>query len=279
MKTAIALGTFDGLHEGHRAVLEKILPFYSIAVTFKLPPKAVITGKPQLLILPQERKKRLCDFGINQVVMQDFDDVRNIDALDYLKNLRDKYHPSLIACGFNYRFGKNALGDSGLLQKFCNDNNIEFCCVPPQCDGDKVISSTVIRDYIKNGNVKKASSLLYGGFGFMSTVLHGDARGRTIGFPTANQAYPELLVKPKFGVYISKVTVDGNEYKAITNIGLRPTFKTEKIGCETYIKGLSKDLYGKEVKIELLDFVREEKKFDSVEQLETAIKKDVNLLD
>ena len=84
MKTAIALGTFDGLHEGHRAVLEKTLPFYSIAVTFKLPPKAVITGKPQLLILPQERKKRLCDFGINQVVMQDFDVVRNFDALDYL---------------------------------------------------------------------------------------------------------------------------------------------------------------------------------------------------
>ena len=78
---------------------------------------------------------------------------------------------------------------------------------------------------------------------------------------------------------MSKVTVDGNEYKAITNIGLRPTFKTKNVGCETYIKGLSKDLYGKEVKTELLDFVREEKKFDSVEQLETAIKKDVNLLD
>lgn len=279
MKTAIALGTFDGLHKGHVAVLEKALPFNSIAVTFLVPPKNIISGKPQLLILPDDRKRRIEGLGINHVVMQDFNDVRNIEALDYLENLRKEYSPSRIVCGFNYRFGKNALGDTELLSNFCKEYNIEFCCVEPQCDGENVISSTAIRSYIKNGDIKRASSLLYGGFSFTENVLHGDARGRTIGYPTANQIYPEILVKPKFGVYMSRVTVDNVNYDAITNIGVRPTYKTDTVGCETYIRDFCGDIYGKQMKTELISFVREEQKFNSLEQLKLAISNDVSLLD
>lgn len=277
MKTAIAFGTFDGLHGGHRAVIAETLPYNSIAVTFRIPPKSVILNKPELLILPEEREKRLYDLGVKQVVMQDFNDVRNIDAEEYLESICKKYNPQKIVCGFNYRFGLGAKGDTVLLNDFCRQNGIEFCCVKPQLDGDTVISSTFIRECIKNGRVEKANSLLYGGFSFLAEVIHGDARGRTLGFPTANYLYPELLVQAKFGVYISRIIVDGKSYDAITNIGIRPTFKTDSVRCETYIKDFSGDIYGKTVKTELVKFVRSEQKFNSLEELKSAITNDVNL--
>lgn len=278
MKTAIALGTFDGLHKGHLAVIKKTEGFFGIAVTFCLPPKNVIFGEPQLLILPNERKMLLEKLGIDQVVMQNFEDIRNIEALSYLKDLKKKYNPARIICGFNYRFGKDALGNTEMLTQFCRQNNIEFCCVEAQTYDKKAISSTVLREYIKNGEIEKANKLLYNGFSFTAEVSHGDARGRTIGFPTANQLYPELLVKPKFGVYISQVTVDGKNYNAITNIGVRPTYKTNTVGCETYIKDFSGDIYGKQMKTRLIKFVREEQKFSSLEELKKAILNDVKLI-
>lgn len=278
MKTAIALGTFDGLHKGHLAVIEKTEGFFGIAVTFCLPPKNVIFGEPQLLILPNERKMLLEKLGIDQVVMQNFEDIRNIEALSYLKDLKKKYNPARIICGFNYRFGKDALGNTEMLTQFCRQNNIEFCCVEAQTYDKKAISSTVLREYIKNGEIEKANKLLYSGFSFTAEVSHGDARGRTIGFPTANQLYPELLVRPKFGVYISQVTVDGKNYNAITNIGVRPTYKTNTVGCETYIKDFSGDIYGKQMKTRLIKFVREEQKFSSLEELKKAILNDVKLI-
>lgn len=279
MKTAIALGTFDGLHAGHRAVLEKTLGFFSIAVTFDIPPKSIITGEPQLLILPEERANRMKQLGVNQVEIQKFEEVRNIEAKEYLETLKQKYNPERIVCGFNYRFGKNAEGDTLLLAKFCEQNNIEFICVPPVLTSGVAISSTYIRNLVRDGEIQKANSLIYGGFSFGAAVLHGDARGRKLGFPTANQKYPEGMVSLKKGVYISNITIDGKAYKAITNIGIRPTYKTETITCESYIKDFSGDIYDKEVKISLLRFVREEQKFNSPEELKNAIANDVKLLD
>lgn len=279
MKTAIALGTFDGLHAGHRAVLKETQNFHSIAVTFKIPPKAVLSKNCRLLILPQDRKERLKQLGINQVVMQDFDTVKNISANEYLINLKNNYNPSRIVCGFNYRFGKDALGNTDILADFCKQNGIELIVVPQVCDGDDAISATAIRKWVMDGQMQRASGAIYGGFKFTAPVLHGDARGRKIGFPTANQAYPEMLIKPCLGVYTSRVTIDGKQYDAITNIGYRPTFETEKIGCETYIKDFSGDIYGKEMTIKLIKFIRPEQKFSSVDGLKTAIASDVKMLD
>lgn len=278
MKTAIALGTFDGLHAGHLAVLEKASDFFGVAVTFDIPPKSVLTGEPQLLILPEERENRIKNLGIKQVVMQSFNEVRDIMAGDFLEILKQKYNPDRIVCGFNYRFGRGAEGDTALIEEFCEKNGIEFICVPPVKTGQTVISSTHIRNLVREGNMSQASSQIYGGFSFTAPVLHGDARGRLLGFPTANQDYPDQLVRVKSGVYISRVTIDGVEYKSITNVGIRPTFMTDKIGCETFIKDFSGDIYGKEIKTELLEFVREEQKFSSVKELKNAILNDIKLL-
>lgn len=279
MKTAIVLGTFDGLHAGHRAVIEKATGFFGIAVTFDIPPKSILTGEPQLLILPEERAKRIKQLGINGVEMQNFNEVKDVEAADYLNILKQKYNPSRIVCGFNYRFGRGAEGDTKLLAEFCHNNGIEFICVPPVKKDGITVSSTNIRNLIREGKTSEASSQIYGGFSFTAPVLHGDARGRTLGFPTANQIYPEWLVKAKRGVYVSRVTVDGKEYKAVTNLGIRPTYQTDTVGCETFIKGFSGDIYGCDMKTELLYFVREERKFSSVGELKNAILNDVKLLD
>ena len=279
MKTAIVLGTFDGLHEGHRAVIEKAKGFFSVAVTFDIPPKSFFTDEPQLLMLPEDRAERLKTLGINQVDIQKFNDVKDIAPLAYLKHLKEKYNPDRIVCGFNYRFGKDAVGDTKFLSEFCDKNGIEFICVPPVEKDGLVLSSTYIRGLIREGKISDAAKQMYGGFSFVSTVVHGDARGRTLGFPTANQEYPKNLVRLKFGVYISCVTIGDNKYKAITNIGVRPTYETDYIGCESFIKDFNGDIYGENVKTELLQFVREEKRFSSVDELKTAVLNDIKLLD
>lgn len=279
METAIVLGTFDGLHAGHRAVIEKATDLFSVAVTFDIPPKSFLTGRPQLLMLSSERERRLKMLGIDRVDMQQFENVKNIEPQKYLEILKRKYNPKRIVCGFNYAFGKGARGDKTLIDEFCKKNNIEFVCVPPVLVDDRVVSSTYIRQLIRDGKIEEAASQIYGGFSFTAPVVHGDARGRQLGFPTANQMYPTDMVDLKFGVYISRVTVDGKQYSAITNIGIRPTYETKLIGCETYIKGFSGDIYGMSMTTELLRFVREEKKFSSVEELKAAILYDVKLSD
>lgn len=279
MKTAVLLGTFDGLHAGHRAVVEAAKGFFSVAVTFDIPPKSFFADEAQLLMLPCDRVERLKELGIDKVDIQRFGDVRNIEADVYLQQLKQKYNPQRIICGFNYRFGKDAAGDTNHLAEFCSKNGIEFVCVPPVCQDGRILSSTYIRGLVREGKISEASSQIYGGFGFTSPVIHGDARGRKLGFPTANQEYPNDLIKVKFGVYISRVTIAEKQYKAITNVGIRPTYETEIIGCESFIKDFDSDIYGTNIKLELLHFVREEKKFSSEDKLKNAILNDIKLLD
>ena len=278
MKTAIVLGTFDGLHAGHRAVIEQAKGFYSTAVTFDTPPKNAISGKLEMLILPHDRKERIKALGIDEVVMQDFDRVKDISANDYLLHLKENYNPDRIVCGFNYRFGRGAEGNTQLLAEFCSKNDIEFICVAPVQKDGVTLSATNIRNLIRQGDVLTASSLMHGGFSFCAPVAHGDGRGRLLGFPTANQQYPETLVQPKHGVYISRVTIGKKQYKAITNIGIRPTYQTDTVGCETFIKDFSGDIYGENIRLELLQFVRAEQKFSSAEELKNAVLKDIDLL-
>ncbi len=273
MKTAIALGTFDGLHLGHRAVLRGVSEFNGVAVTFRTPPKSA--DAPRLLMLPEDKAMRIKSLGIDEVSMLEFEAVKDIPAEEFLQDLKQKYNPARICCGFNYRFGYNKAGNADTIKNFCEKNGIEFYCVAPVLQGTEPISSTAIREMIASGKVERASELLFGGFSFCAEVLHGDMRGRTLGFPTINQRYPELLVIPKLGVYETKVMIGDKAYKGITNIGNRPTYETAEIGCETYIKDFSGDLYGERVTLKLIRFIRPEIKFSSAEELKAQIENDV----
>lgn len=277
MENAIALGTFDGVHKGHRAVLRLPDAYKKIAVTFSVPPKAVLKGDVSLIQTPEDKCRILKNIGIDEVLLLNFEDVRNMAPQEFLQFLKDKYNPRLISCGFNYRFGKNGEGDCDTIKNFCEKNGIIFKKTEPVRFEDDIISSTYIRGLLKNGLVKEANELLSEPFSFETEVIDGDHRGRTIGFPTANQKYPENLVKLRFGVYKTRIEVEGETYFGITDIGIRPTYELDYIISETYIKNFSGDLYGKKIRIIPLEFLREEKKFSSLYELEEQIKKDINL--
>lgn len=278
MLNGIALGTFDGLHQGHRAVIDSVIEYNRIAVTFKKPPKSVISGKEELLMTPEDKYQALLDYGVKEVFMPDFYTLKDLSPKDFLDLLLKKYNPKAIACGFNYRFGKSAAGDIDFLIRYCLEKGIKLFVSDAVKMDDEIISSSKIRDMITEGRVDEANNLIYGGFGFSAEVIHGDHRGRTIGFPTTNQIYPICLAKPKNGVYAAEVEIDGKCYKAITNLGFRPTFKTSVITAETYIPHFVGDLYGRRLGIKLLKFLRSEHKFQSVDDLKNAIEKDVSKL-
>lgn len=275
MENAIALGTFDGVHLGHKAVLSLPDNCRKIAVTFKKPPKSVLGRETSLITNFEAKKKILENIGIEKIDVLDFEAIKDMSPIEFLEFLYSKYHPVLISCGFNYKFGKNASGNVDTLAQFCKEKGIILECKEPISFGGSVVSSTAIREMIKNGEIEKANELLSYPFSFEATVLGGDKRGRTIGFPTINQKYPAELVVPKFGVYKTKTVIENKLYESITYIGNRPSFASEYIISETNILDFSGDLYGKEIKIILIKFLREELKFSSVEELKNQINRDL----
>ena len=276
MKTALALGTFDGVHRGHRAVLDLPENCKKIAVTFRQLPKTEDGVKA--LMTYEEKCRVLREIGIDEVVGLDFGEVCHTGAEDFLHFLKERFSPSFFSCGFNYRFGENAAGDPAMLADFCRKHQIELLLRKPVLVGETVVSSTMIRSLIAQGEVERANTLLTVPFSFSAEVIHGDARGRTLGFPTVNQLYPEELVPPRFGVYQSEVVLGEKRYAAITNIGIRPTFAVDYILSETFIDRFSGDLYGKKVRVNLFRFVRPERKFSSAEELRRQVEEDKKLI-
>lgn len=274
-KNALALGTFDGVHVGHKKVLELPDDCKKIAVCFSKPPKAVLNGIDELLCDKSKKTQIMKKIGIDEVYTLDFEEMKDKTAEEFLEFLNDKFNPKVISCGFNYRFGKDAKGDTQLLRKFADENGMRLICANPVRRDGQLVSSTIIRELLKEGKTDKANSLMCEKFSFTSQVIEGDKRGRTIGFPTINQRYPENLVVLKFGVYKSKVYFGGREYDGITNIGKRPTYPSDYIISETFIKDFQGDLYGENVTVFPTRFLREEVKFGSLEELKKQIETDL----
>lgn len=275
MKNALAFGTFDGVHIGHRRVLELPDGYYKIAVIFRQSPKSVISGSRDAIMTYEDKCRIIKKTGIDEIFTLDFSEVRDMAPGDFLKMIYGKFSPAAISCGFNYRFGKDAAGDTALLDSFCRKNGIEFYCCEPVVSNGEAVSSTAIRSYLKSGEMKRANELLTEAFSFSAEVISGDRRGRTLGFPTVNQRYPEELVPLKFGVYKSEIIFGGKIYSGITNIGIRPTFRSDYIISETYIHGFSGDLYGSTVTVRPLEYLRGEIKFSSAEALKKQIEADI----
>ena len=261
--TAVALGTFDGLHIGHKAVLSAALKFTdcdAVAVTFGEPPKRHTSGEfVPMLMTAAEKNRALREMGFSAVDVLDYDKVRDIPA---------------VTCGFNYRFGAGGSGDAALLTAYCHEHKAEAVVCPASTVSGQTVSSTLIRELISDGKIPFANTLLGRRFSISGKVIHGDARGRTIGFPTVNQLLDPEIVTPLFGVYATAVTVGGRMYPAVTNIGIRPTFLLKKPMSETNIIGFEGDLYGDDIRVELLSFLRPETRFDGIDQLKAAIAND-----
>ena len=279
-RTAVALGNFDGMHVGHMAVLEAAKSFESegllpVAVLFDEHSLKAITGKaPAMLMTVTERNRIINENGLKIETLV-FNEIRDLSPSDFVeKILVGRLGAAAVCCGYNYRFGKGASGTAQTMSEICGRLGLQ-CRVSGEVDVDRcAVSSTKIRGFIENGEIEKANKMLGRPFGFSSRVIDGDKRGRVLGFPTINQIIPEELAMPRFGVYQSVVTVNGEKFKGVTNVGRRPTVGTEKILSETHILDFDRDIYGENVDVRLIKFIRPEKKFSSFDELARQIKSD-----
>lgn len=278
--TAIALGYFDGLHKGHRNVIslaaaEKKNGLISVCFTFSKSPKSVLYGTQSNALMTNEDKiKTLERLGIERTYQADFEKIMNMPAKDFAqKILIDTLKAEKLFCGFNYRYGKNGEGSAETLKSFCDSKGITLTVVPAQESEGEVVSSTLIRKLIADGNVKRANELMCSRFGFSSVIEHGKRLGRELGTPTINQPLCSELVVPKFGVYASLVTLEsGERFCGVTNIGIKPTVGGNTPLCETWMPKYSGgEIYGQSADVRLLEFIRPERKFSGIDELKNAI--------
>lgn len=277
-KTVVALGNFDGMHLGHTAVLNKALEADGLvpcALLFNEHSEKTLKGSaPPMLMTDGERRQFIAEKGF-RIEEVSFSSICNLSPEEFVDEiLCEKLNAGAVVCGYNYRFGKNAAGDSDVLNALCRERNIDCFIVDKVSVDGSDVSSTAIRKLIENGEIHLANRMLGRFFGYTSTVIHGDRRGSEWGFPTANQMLPEGFVMPRFGVYATVVTVDGKQYRGVTNIGKRPTVGTDIILSETNILGFDGDIYGDDIDIRLIEFVRPERKFSSFDELANQIKTD-----
>lgn len=255
-RKAVALGDFDGMHLAH---------------------KTVVTGADDVTIYCVNNKFSLLQKSIfenryRNAVFADFDEIKSLSGEEFIeKILIGKFGAETILCGFNFRFGKNASWSALDMRKYLESRDIWVRILDAQDFEGRPISSTRIRKAVSEGRIVAANEMLGYNFTFEAEVITGDQRGRTIGFPTINQHLPKSLIKPKFGVYESAVIIEGKEYKAFTNIGIRPTWRVEEPLCETYIFDFNGDLYGKTVAVELRRYLRGEKTFKDVNELKRQL--------
>ncbi len=281
IKTAVTLGSFDGLHKGHMKVIacafemqqkHGLLP---LVLLFDSHPMLTVAGKaPDMILQPSLRDELIAQTGAGKRIVS-FKEIKDMTCRDFFeKILIEKLNAGGICCGWNYRFGKNNEGGIETLKKLCAENAVELMITPPVDYNGEPVSSTRIRRAVENGDIPLANAMLGREFRYKNVVVNGQHRGRLIGAPTINQRFENGFVKPKKGVYASATVVDGAEYPSVTNIGLRPSFENEDFRSETCILGFSGNLYGQDIEVRLLKYLRNEMKFDSMEALSAQIHSD-----
>lgn len=285
-KTACALGIFDGVHLGHRLVIETAVKLKDQglkAAVFSFCTDTVTSkgenGRLEMILTEAEKHRRISEMGVDYMYCPDFSRVRDMSAEDFVKEiLVKKLNCKAAVCGKDFRFGKGAKGNSELLAEIGEKYGMEVIVLDKVSLGGEEVSSSRIRRLIGTGDIRTANFLLGEPFCYRLTVEHGNELGRTWDFPTINQRLPKGIVTPVFGVYGSYVKAGDKLYRGLTNIGIKPT--VEKIKkensplAETYILDFEGDLYGQTAELTLRFFVRHERKFDSFEELKNQIERD-----
>ncbi len=279
-KYIFALGFFDGVHLGHQALLATCLQLANqagakaAAITFQNHPLSAFTSEyPPCLSTLADRENLMVHYGIERVVPLDTTkDVMSTSWEDFLASLVTMGAVGFV-CGDDFHFGAQGQGDIQKLVAWCAEKGLPCVIVPEQTLEGRRISSTHIRSLLEGGDLAGAERFLGHRHIFTGPVVHGKGLGRTLGTPTANLAVPHRLILPKNGVYACKAFVDGQEFLAVTNIGSRPTVGGHHITVEPWLLNFSGDLYGKEVTLEFHAFLRPERKFANLEELQAEILK------
>ena len=285
-ETCIALGCFDGIHKGHQAVLKNTVQvskeknLIPMVFTFKDNIKEFFLKKSvPKITLENHRCELFSQLKIKYVYSILSKDIIPLAPEEFISEiLAKKLKAKHIFRGLNFYFGKNKAGNTETLKKICEPLNIKVHIIDPQYEGETLISSALIRTLILDGKVDLANNMLGRNFSYKLPVIKGSRIGHKLGFPTINQNFPNNFIIPKFGVYKSFVKIDNKIYKSITNIGVCPTTKSDSIPhSETFIFDCPyPNLYEKNISVNLCKFIREEKNFNSIDNLKNQILTDVN---
>lgn len=285
LKTIISIGNFDGVHIGHRLLIKTLASqsaekqLDGIVFTFAQNPKNLLTsGEVKYLTGTEDKMRFLSEYGAKNIYFADFAEIGGLSPEEFTDNiLVKKFNADTVICGYDFRFGKGRAGSAEDLERLLGRHGIKCIITPAVYYEGQPVSSTEIRRLLSEGDVEKAEALLGRPYCFTLPVIHGRQIGRSLGFPTINQVFPEYRVIPAYGVYAVVCEANGNTYNGIANIGIRPT--VSKSGdspvCETHLFGFSGDLYNHAVRVSLKKRLRQEIKFNSLDQLKEQIKTDM----
>lgn len=275
--TTLILGFFDGIHAGHREVIGSAVNYakkhgsQTVLLTFTKSPAEYFGIQTKYIKTRKDNYDIIKSLGVNIIIEEEFSNLAHISAEEYLKKIVQIYSPISIFTGFNYTFGENKSGNKDLLKEKQTNLHYEYFCINPVCMDNTTVSSTLIKNLLKEGDLLNANKLLSDSFSLEGKVIKGNQTGRTIGFPTANIKYPKNIVQLPYGVY--KVEVFNKN--CVMNWGTKPTLNGKDAILEVHIPKFSGDLYGEKLKIKVLDKMRDEKKFSSIDELKKQIEKDV----
>lgn len=283
-KTSIAMGYFDGVHRAHMSVINKAVSlkatteFIPSVLTFSMDEVAPNKIEVKTILTDETKLELMARFGVKRVYMPLFSEIAHISAESFFNDIiMDKLNAGAVVCGYDYSFGYEKKGNTDMLMELCEQNNIEFHMINPMQTHGEIISSTAIRKLITQGRMKEANDMLGYVYFIKSKVCHGQKFGRKIGFPTINQYFDENQVIPKRGVYNTTVYIENRIFKGVTNIGVKPTVSDENIvASETYIIGFDGDLYDKVIVVAFNDFLRDELRFETIDELKSAICGDID---
>lgn len=283
-KTAVALGKFDGIHLGHRKLLNLILEqkkqgLLAVVFTFDPAPLVFLTGKSFGELTTREEKRRIFEeMGIDVLIEFPMNkDTAATPPEEFIKRyLARQMHMAFVAAGEDLSFGDKGKGDCELLKKYAKDFDYRVEIIEKVKYEGTEVSSTYLRNLVEAGQMELVSGLLSGPYSFYGEVVHGKQLGRTIGMPTVNVKPEEGKLLPAFGVYYSTVEAKGLLYNAITNIGFKPTVDDTKTPIvESYLYDFAGDLYGASIRVDLLSYKRPEMKFESVDALKKQMQEDI----
>ncbi|MCS7053334.1 MAG: bifunctional riboflavin kinase/FAD synthetase [Ignavibacterium sp.] len=278
VNTVLTIGTFDGIHLGHQEIIKKVVDIShkeslrNLIITFHPHPRKVINPESsiKLLTIPEEQSKILESLGVeNHLIINFTKSFSETTSYQFIKDyIVEKIGVKKIVIGYDHHFGKSRQGNVEFLKSISNEFSFEVIEIPPFEIDSMVVSSSLIRNELQNGNIKVVNKMLGRNYSLCGEIISGDGRGRKLGYPTANIKIDEDKALPKLGIYAVFVFIDEVRYNGLLSIGKRPTFYNNgKIVSEVYIYNFDADIYGKFVKVELIEKIREEEKFNSVEEL------------
>lgn len=286
-ETAVSLGKFDGIHKGHVRLLEylkekKRLGQKSVVFTFDIPPRQRVGawGQSKVLTTNEEKMRLFEQNGMDYVIECPFTpEIMHMEAEDFVDMIVRRLHIKSLVVGSDFHFGHNRRGDYQLLRALAGVYGYDVKVVDKVQENGRDISSTLVREEILAGRIESANKLLGYPYFVQGKVVHGNEMGRLFGVPTANLLPPDEKLLPPYGVYVTRTSISGRGdrvYGGITNVGCKPTIQgSNPVGVETHLFDFDEWIYDREIKVEFLKCVRQEQKFDSLEQLKLQMNKDI----